>query len=155
MDKYFKIVRETLGQKDIPSVELRRAYEKCFQELNQETWNDTDITTFCSIYNTPLKYNDIGLEINQYHTFRQIIENGSNIGIELVICCFRYKRAQNLYQYLLDILFVADSKRPNIGILSMLKATFKEFVNRYEKDILENYYQYYNNQANYIMEQRS
>ena len=143
MDKYLYKIGSQLSRKDLDSNILQQTIEECFQELDQESWTESDINNFASIYNLPLIYQNIGIEIKDYLSFYEMLDTKNPMAIDIVVLSFKYKRAQNLYAFLSETLFIADKKRPFLGLLFILKTVFTRFKDKYEKNILESYFSFY------------
>ena len=107
----------------------------------EEPFTEGDILEFMAIYDQPLVYSDVGLNIDRHHTFREMWNNPK--GKSLVEMSFVYKRAQWLYEAIYDSLHLYETIQRRRDLIPILKNVFLLFKNNYEKQIFERYYQYY------------
>ena len=92
--------------------------------------SDEDIIKFINIYNKPLIYLNIGIDIVSYLTFKEILEyKNISYGKKIVEYSIKSKEFDKLFE--------------NIDNKDNYKLIYKKYKNKCENEILENYYHFY------------
>lgn len=107
----------------------------------EEPYTKEDILEFIAIYDQPLAYSYVGLNINRYHNFKEM--RGNQLGEKLIQLSYNYKRAQWLNEAIYDALRLYETIHRRFDLIPILKNVFDNFKNSYERQIFETYYSYY------------
>ena len=104
-------------------------YDK-FENIYNSNIIDRDIIDFINIYNKPLIYLNIGIEIVSYLTFKEILEyKNISYGKKIVEYSIKSKELDKFYENLID----------NKNYTEI----YKKYKNKCDNKILENYYHFY------------
>jgi hypothetical protein len=114
-----------------------------FQYIYNMKISDEDIIKFINLYDKPLVYLNVGIDIISYLTFKEILEyKNISYGKKIVEYSIKLKELDNYYENLYD-----KNNYSNI---------YKKYKNKCENDILENYYHFYDfKNAPFIHRKRS
>ena len=114
----------------------------------QTNITNENLITFATIYNKPLEYANIGIKIEKYDSFLEMISTTNHIekirlGYLVLGYSYKYKLIQELKNNLLETYKILSAKCKYPGFHNSLHKIFKYYQYNFEKHILETYYQYY------------
>lgn len=134
---------KTLRNNDI---NLENTLNHLFVVVNNKTCSNTDLEKFARIYNEPLIYQNIGLNIEKYDSFTEMISPESHkkeIGYDILKYSYKYHLIIELKNELKRTYKLVQHKFKNDSFQPTIETIFNEYKKYYEKLILETYYKYY------------
>ena len=103
---------------------------------------------FAKIYREPIVYVNIGIEIEKYDNFLEMISTLNHygkrlIGEKILEYSYKYKLAQEFKIELIERCKILCWKYIMSPIYEIIKKIFKKYKEYFDKKILETYYEYY------------
>ncbi len=104
---------------------------------------------FAKIYREPIVYVNLGIEIEKYDSFLEMISTLNHyekrlIGEKILENSYKYKLAQEFKIELTERCKILCWKYNMSPINEIIKKIFKKYKECFDKKILETYYEYYN-----------
>jgi hypothetical protein len=104
---------------------------------------------FAKIYREPIVYVNLGIEIEKYDSFLEMISTLHHyekqlIGEKILEYSYKYKLAQEFKIELIERCKILCWKYNMSPIYEIIKKIFKKYKEYFDKNILETYYEYYN-----------
>ena len=127
---------------------IENILDNLFCNVQDQPFTTENLITFATIYNKPLEYKNIGIEIERYDSFLEMISTTNPIekirlGYILLRYSYKYKLIQELQNNLLETYKILSSRCKYPDFHNILHKIFKFHQYNFEKHILETYYQYY------------
>ena len=145
MNKYsFEFIKNL---KNNPS-NIENILDDLFSNVRDQPFTTENLITFATIYNRPLEYANIGIKIEKYDSFLEMISTTNliekiRLGYILLGYSYKYKLIQELQNNLLETYKILSARCKYPDFHNILHKIFKYHQYNFEKHILETYYQYY------------
>jgi hypothetical protein len=127
---------------------IENILDDLFSNVIEQPITIENLITFATIYNRPLEYANIGIKIEKYDSFLEMISNTNlieknRLGNLILKYSYKYKLIQELNDNLLETYKILSARCKYPGFHNSLHKIFTYHQYNFEKHILETYYQYY------------